>query len=105
MLTIVKELAKRSGFGLVRSRKDHFPPDFDGRVTEIIRAVSPHTMTSVERLFALIEAVEYVARANISGSIVECGVWQGGSMMAVAHALKLLAKDDRDLYRLIPLKA
>ena len=98
MLTIVKELAKRSGFGLVRSRKDYFPPDFDGRVTEIIRAVSPHTMTSVERLFALIEAVEYVARANIPGSIVECGVWQGGSMMAVAHALKLLAKDDRDLY-------
>lgn len=55
-------------------------------------------MTSPERAFALIQAVKYVVRANVPGSIVECGVWRGGSMMAVAYALQALGACDRDLY-------
>ena len=35
---------------------------------------------------------------NIPGSIVECGVWKGGSMMAVAETLKKLNATDRQLY-------
>ncbi len=55
-------------------------------------------MTSPERLFALIEAVKYVVKHNIPGDIVECGVWKGGSMMAVAETLRKLEKTDRRLY-------
>lgn len=75
-----------------------FPQDFDDASIEIIRGVQPCTMTSVERLFALIQAAEYVVKAGIPGAIVECGVWQGGSMMAVAHTLQRLGNADRDLY-------
>ena len=100
--TISKKLIRRLGFDLVRysgkQPKESFPRDFDEEAAEIIRTVEPYTMTSVERLFSLIQAVRYVVRADIPGSIVECGVWRGGSMMAIAHALKRLAKDDRDLY-------
>src|SRR5262249_9722194 len=70
----------------------------DDEAVEIIRAVKPYTVTNLERLFALIQAVRYLVRANIAGSMVECGVWQGGSMMAVAHTLKRLGTEDRDLY-------
>ncbi|MFG0261470.1 MAG: TylF/MycF/NovP-related O-methyltransferase [Novipirellula sp. JB048] len=44
-------------------------------------------MTSTERVFALCEGVEYVIEHQIPGAIVECGVWKGGSMMAVAKTL------------------
>jgi hypothetical protein len=44
-------------------------------------------MTSVERIFALCKAVEYIVANGIPGDIVECGVWRGGSMMAVARTL------------------
>ncbi len=98
---IVKRVIRRMGFDLVRysgRRPRAFPPDFDEEVIEIIRTIKPYTMTSFERLFMLIRAVEYVVRTNIPGSIVEYGGWRGGSMMAVAHVLKRLGKDDRDLY-------
>lgn len=75
-----------------------FPEDFDEEAVEIIRAVRPFTITSVSRLFALIEAVRYIIRAGIVGAIVECGVWRGGSMMAAALTLHRLGSKDRDLY-------
>lgn len=49
--------------------------------------VSAHTLTSPQRIQALIDAVRYLDHNRIPGSIVECGVWRGGSMMAAAYAL------------------
>ena len=37
-------------------------------------------------------------RARSPGALVECGVWRGGSMMAVALTLLRLGVTDRDLY-------
>lgn len=93
---IANKILRKLGFEVVPYFK--FPPDLDREATEIIRAVRPYTMTSIERIFALIEATRYIVRADVPGSIVECGVWRGGSMMAVAHTLKQLGKEDRDLY-------
>ncbi|MFH0821561.1 MAG: TylF/MycF/NovP-related O-methyltransferase [Pseudomonadota bacterium] len=75
-----------------------FPADFGREEIEIIRGVSPFSLTSKENLFALIEAVRHVVRFNIPGAIVECGVWRGGSMMAAAKTLTMLNCYDRDLY-------
>lgn len=76
-----------------------FPPvDFRRDEKEIFRAVRPLTMTSPERIYALIQAVRYVARAPISGAFVECGVWKGGSMAAVARTLLQMNDVSRDLY-------
>jgi len=52
-------------------------------------------MTIVERMTALINAVTNLTENGIPGDIVECGVWRGGSMLAVA--LTLLARGDRSL--------
>jgi O-methyltransferase len=75
-----------------------YPTDFDEDIISLIKGLKPYTMTSAERLFALVEAVKYVVKSNIAGSIVECGVWRGGSMMAVARTLQKLGKSDIDLY-------
>ncbi len=44
----------------------------------------PHTMTSAERLYGLYRAVKYIDRRPVSGDVVECGVWRGGSSMMAA---------------------
>jgi hypothetical protein len=84
----------RLGFDLVHYKN----PDFDQQTLEVIRKIRPYTMTSAESVFALIQAVTYVVRAGIAGSMVECGVWRGGSMMAVAYTLLALGRTDRDLF-------
>ncbi len=74
-----------------------FPIDFPDDYIETIYKVYKYTLTSQERLFALINAVEYVVNNDIAGDIVECGVWKGGSMMAVMDTLNRLGKE-RDLW-------
>ncbi|NGO43931.1 TylF/MycF/NovP-related O-methyltransferase [Streptomyces ureilyticus] len=75
-----------------------FPADYDDMARDIIRAVSPYTMTSPERLNALILATRHVSRHSIAGDIVECGVWRGGSMQAAARTLLGLHDTERHLY-------
>jgi hypothetical protein len=65
---------------------------------ETIRRVQDYTMTTPERLNGLCEAVRYITAAGIEGDIVECGVWKGGSMMAVAEMLGRFGDRSRDLY-------
>jgi O-methyltransferase len=63
-----------------------------------IELAKPHTMTSHHRLQALILAIRYVHRRKLSGALVECGVWRGGSMFAVARTLLDLGDTTRELY-------
>jgi hypothetical protein len=90
------------GFGLDIIRfprqEDEYPVDLREDETSIIREVRPWTMTSAERLYALIQAVRYVCSNGIIGAIVECGVWKGGSMAATARTLLQLQDVKRDLY-------
>jgi hypothetical protein len=74
------------------------PHDVDQSKSPIVEKVRPYTMTSVERIFHLIAAVEYIVANDMPGSIVECGVWKGGSMMAVALTLLQVGDSSRDLY-------
>ncbi len=78
--------------------KAEFPVDYEADFREIIRAVRPYTMTSNDKLHALISATKYVQRHNVPGSIVECGVWRGGSMHAVARTLDAAGDHSRELY-------
>jgi O-methyltransferase len=80
------------------SRSHDLPIDFDGTDAELCRRVAPYTMTTPPRVYALARAVEYVTARRIPGAIVECGVWRGGSMMAIALTLLRLGVTDRQLY-------
>lgn len=56
-----------------------------------------HTMISIERMFDIWKSIEYVVKAKIPGAIAECGVWQGGSMMLAAYALKHFGDETRQI--------
>jgi predicted O-methyltransferase YrrM len=70
------------------------PPEFDA----IWEKVSPFTMTSPERGFALWTAVRGVVQAGLSGAFVECGVWKGGSAMLIALTLLQCGVRDREIF-------
>lgn len=64
----------------------------------IVDATLLHSMTSLERIVAIIDAVRYCVSREIPGAFAECGVWRGGSIMAMIYTLQDLGRDDRDIY-------
>lgn len=96
----VVRLARRAlntaGIDLVRHSRQ--PLDFDTQTIATIATVQPYTMTSLEKIYTTINATRYVCEAGIPGTIVECGVWRGGSMLAIARTLKEIGDETRALY-------
>jgi hypothetical protein len=80
-------------------RKADLPPDIQQAedFLPVYALCGPYTMTSLERMYALWEAVRYIIRAEVPGSIVECGVWKGGSCMLCAATLMKLGSPNRDI--------
>jgi O-methyltransferase len=74
------------------------PADLPPASVGLFREVGPYTMTSPEAVYALESAIRHVSAQGVSGAIVECGVWRGGSMMAAARTLLDLGRSDVDLY-------
>lgn len=90
---ILRALA-RAGYGVRRT----YGADVSPHLVEIAERVRPYTMTSPQSAIGLCEAVEYIARTGVPGALVECGVWRGGSVMAMALTLQHCGADDRELY-------
>jgi hypothetical protein len=91
--TLLRSLAG-AGYGVRRP----YARDLSSEVVATIEAVRPYTMTSQASIAGLCESVEYLVRNELSGAVVECGVWRGGSVMAIALTLLRLGAPDRDLY-------
>lgn len=64
----------------------------------ILATVRPETKTDGPALLGLIKAVQYVNQADVPGALVECGVYRGGSSMAMALQCVDDGRTDRDLY-------
>src|SRR5690242_6243260 len=96
----VRSAIRKLGYDIVKYNRNQFglPHDFEQRHIDTIAKVRPYTITSPERIYSLIESVRYLLRNNIQGAFMECGVYKGGSMMAVALTLLTEGVDDRDLY-------
>jgi len=74
------------------------PADVADLDRAILARIAAFTMTSLERQVALIEATRYLVRRRVPGCLVECGVWRGGSIMAVLLTLIDEGVVDRDVY-------
>lgn len=89
-------------FGLqvsrVNPRELRLPVEATPRDRELIGSLAPFTMTSPERLWSLLGAVRHVVDLGIQGDFVECGVWRGGSVMAMAYELQTLGVTDRKIW-------
>lgn len=90
----VRGVARRLGVDLTPDALAAYPDD----VRAIIDFARPYTMTSPQRLAALIDAARHVAARGIAGDVVECGVWKGGSSIAAMRALLAAGDTTRDFY-------
>jgi O-methyltransferase len=89
----IHDLLRSLGFDFVC-----FPPvGFRSDEREMFQAVRPLTITSPERVYVLIQAVRNLSRAAIPGAVVECGVWKGGGMAAVARTFLQMKDVSRNL--------
>jgi O-methyltransferase len=91
---MIQRVVNRLGYQVERA----IPSDLDPVTTETIRRVFPFTKTTPAAIGALCSATAYIVKAGIPGAFVECGVWQGGSMMAAARTLGQLGARDRALW-------
>jgi hypothetical protein len=86
---------RRVGFDITRLLQGDGLSDADRSTVKLVQAF---TMTSPERIAAICDAARYLVANGIEGSVVECGVWRGGSMMAIARTLLEAGDTSRDLY-------
>jgi O-methyltransferase len=64
----------------------------------IVERALPYTLTGVARLQALVDAVRHLVRAGVEGDFAECGVWRGGSVLAMVLTLQDERVSDRDIH-------
>lgn len=88
----------RLGYRLEKCDFSRPPIDMEKGFEDICIISKKYTLTSVERMYALYKAVEYVINAGIQGDIVEAGVWKGGSMMLAALTLQKFDDTRRKIY-------
>jgi hypothetical protein len=74
------------------------PTDIAPSDLAIIERCAPYTMTGRARVLSLLEAVEYCVRAEVPGAFAECGVWRGGSVLAMVLKLQERGVRDRPIY-------
>ena len=98
MRKILKKIFEILGYNISKIKKDKYPIDISNETIRIYEEVEPYTATSLERVNALLQSVVYITENNIDGEIVECGVWKGGSCMAVAIKLMELEQKTREIW-------
>jgi hypothetical protein len=74
------------------------PLDVDPVDREIVERCMPYSMTGAARLQAAVDAVAYCERRGVPGAFVECGVWRGGSVLAMVLKLQSLGRTDREIH-------
>jgi O-methyltransferase len=86
--------AEKADFGI----EGVYRHDFTASEKLIYTRVCGVAIASPELVVGLVRAAEYVLRAKVPGAFVECGVFRGGSTMAVMLALLERGVIDRDLF-------
>lgn len=64
----------------------------------ILESALPYSLTGTARMLALIDGVRYCAARALPGAFAECGVWRGGSVLAMILTLQELSAPERDIY-------
>lgn len=56
-------------------------PEISDAEKEMIQLALMYSMTSAERMWAVIQSLKHIIDKKIPGDIIECGVWKGGNIL------------------------
>lgn len=65
---------------------------------EALDFVADRTMADENMKYVTYSAARYVVESQISGAIVECGVWRGGCSMLMALGLRNVQDENREIW-------
>ncbi len=88
----------RFGYSIKRDALHAFPIEASPEELATIRRAKSISMTSVERLWSVIQSTKYVSENNLEGVFVECGVWRGGSSYAAMRTLTNMGDTSREFW-------
>ena len=92
MKKVIKNILKSLGYEIKKFKKNDYPIDIPIEIRKLYEEIEPYTVTTIERVTALVQSVKYIVDNELEGDFVECGVWKGGSCMIMAG--ELLKKGD-----------
>jgi O-methyltransferase len=95
---LIQSIISRTGYNIINERKRWEDIFSTPNVEYIYKAVRHYTMTNPERIYALIQSVDFVVSKSVSGAFVECGVWKGGSVMALLLRLQQIQANNREIF-------
>ena len=93
----ILKVAQKFGYS-IKKTSENYSDITNEEFWGIYDLCKPYTMTSIDRMYSLYAAVDYVLKNNIEGDFVECGVWRGGSSMLIAKMLSSRKIFDRKLF-------
>ena len=91
----IKYLQKK-GYSVVHNSQ--YRSDMEKDFYDIWEKAGKFTMISPERGYSIYKSVEYISKYNIPGSMVECGVWEGGACMIIALSLIKFSDAERKIF-------
>lgn len=96
----MQKVARSLGYEITAIASKRLPKDMerDGDFMAIYNACKDFSTSSPERIYAYYSAVEYIVKSGIPGDFAECGVFRGGSSMALALTLLKMQDTSRKLY-------
>jgi O-methyltransferase len=94
--TALRRIRGRSGAATQAAAPDWTGIDEADR--RIVERALEHTMTSVARLDAVVQSVRHCVRRELPGDFAECGVWRGGSVLAMILTLQDMGAPPRDIH-------
>lgn len=97
MKNLIVKALNSFGYEIIKKNTQAYP-DLEQSFKQIYEVCKAETMTSIERMYALYKACEYVHQNQLNGDYVECGVWRGGSSMLAALTLKNLQDEKRNFF-------
>jgi O-methyltransferase len=95
---LIRGVLARRGWELRRRSPEAGYADLEPEFIALYERCAGATMTSIERMYALYQAVRHVHAAAVPGAVVECGVWRGGSSMLAALTLDSLGDRERHVW-------
>jgi O-methyltransferase len=93
----IEKMPQNDNQVLVKHQAKLVTYDMENSFHALYERVKACSMTSIERLYAMHQATQYLVKAGIPGDIVECGVRCGGSIMMAALVLLALGDTSRRL--------
>lgn len=73
-------------------------PEATNDEINIVKTASKFSMTSIDRLFCLLRAIQHIDNNRLDGDFVECGVWKGGNLILFQKMIEKLKIKNKKIY-------